>query len=814
MARQILGKVVPTGEDTYDNNRTYDELCIVMYNGQSYISKKETRGNKPDNAEYWQQLVEKPVKGADYFTEADKDEIVNDVTNDATNKYNQAVATGIETFNQNAERKTSDFNDNASEKTDTYNANADSTTQAFTNNANSKTEAYNTNATEKLGTYNSNHTAKLKEYNDNATSKLSAYNTNTVTKTTEYNSNHADKLNAYDTNASNKVDVYNTNADARLEEYNTNADNKIAEYDEHSKELNNKIVSTRNELERLKSNVLNTGEDTDTFIHLEDSAMAELQEIKVDGVLQQNTTTGKNKIDTLAKITNIDGLTITRQENGTLLINGSSAEFAVSDAVKAQALEAGTYTMSVKLNNTEIKANVYYRTGDNQNQIYKYKDNTPLTLTFDTNFTITRIQPYFNASTYNNAILSIQLEEGSAPTDYEPYTGQPSPNPDFPQEIKTITGSLKITSCGKNLFNFDNMLDNMAWNENGLVGNSLAIAVNKHQDIHSSAITFSVDFNQNSGTQGRLLVYDKNKTLISNNTIVTFPFTKVFESNAKYYTYYFLKNQIPINSKIQLELSNTASEYENYVESQIQANLPENEFIGKLDETHKDILRAEYFSEEGQYHLMLDKKIGKYVLNGSEYWDGGNYASNNSNYVYLFTAANSSNMSNVNLNGLSVHFKPISKSGVINISSSINHDCFSNNSNDSDKIRIMIHKDKISNLSSVTTRIASFRTWLSNNNDTQYFVLKTPYTLDLGAIDMPMSYKDITNIFTDSNLLPTINARYYRVFDKTIQNAQINEKTLKQEITDLNTTVSALDNRLKALETKTVEEPTESEGTV
>ena len=140
MARQILGKVVPTGEDTYDNSRTYDELCIVMYNGQSKKKKKETRGNKPDNTEYWQQLVEKPVKGTDYFTEVDKDEIVNDVTNDATNNYNQAVATGIETFNQNAERKTSDFNDNASEKTDTYNANADSTTQAFTNNANSKTD--------------------------------------------------------------------------------------------------------------------------------------------------------------------------------------------------------------------------------------------------------------------------------------------------------------------------------------------------------------------------------------------------------------------------------------------------------------------------------------------------------------------------------------------------------------------------------------------------------------------------------------------------------------------------------------------------
>ena len=50
---------------------------------------------------------------------------------------------------------------------------------------------------------------------------------------------------------------------------------KITEYDEYSQELNNKIVSTRNELERVKNDVLETGTDTDTFVHLEDSAMAE-----------------------------------------------------------------------------------------------------------------------------------------------------------------------------------------------------------------------------------------------------------------------------------------------------------------------------------------------------------------------------------------------------------------------------------------------------------------------------------------------------------------------------------------------------------
>lgn len=787
MARQILGKVVPTGEDTYDNSRTYNELCIVMYNGQSYISKKETRGNKPDNTEYWQQLVEKPVKGADYFTEADKDEIVNDVTNDATNKYNQAVATGIETFNQNAERKTSDFNDNASEKTDTYNANVDSATQAFTDNANSKTEAYNTNATEKLNTYNSNHIAKLKEYNDNASSKLSAYNTNTVAKTTEYNSNHTSKINAYNSNASSKVDIYDANADKRLEEYNDNTDNKIAEYDEHSKELNNKIVSIGNDYRMVKDQLLYTGEDTDTFIHVEDSAMAEMKEIKVDGVCEQNTTTGKNLFDENNSTHNLV------LENGDITAN---AAWNMSNYIEV----SGNTDYVVKRNDTTSTSQSFILIEfDADKKIIKRNvqgvRNTNIPYTITTTDT-TRYLIFNYNNTYNNTML--QLEKGSTPTDYEPYTGgQPSPSPDYPQEIKTITDSLKVTSCGKNVFNFNNILDNMAWNENGLVANSLTIAINKHQDIHSSAITFSVDFNQNSGTQGRLLVYDKNKTLISNNIIATFPFTKVFESNAKYYTYYFLKEQIPMNSKIQLEPSNTASEYEPYVESLITANLPEGEFIGKLDDTYKDTLRTQYFPEEGQYHLMLDKIIGHKNFNDASsilYFElQGDYFLFQISMDYMPTTKMISN-----------NFVNKTNFGTQYSYESIYRGAYGNNA-----FQFKIKKERVTSYDN--NGALSF---IKNSNTDVYYALKAPKTIDLGVIDMPMSYKDITNIFTDSNLLPSITAKYYRVFDKTIQNAQINDKTLKQEITDLNATVSALDTRLKALEAKTVEEPTESEGTV
>lgn len=55
-----------------------------------------------------------------------------------------------------------------------------------------------------------------------------------------------------------------------------------------------------------------------------------------------------------------------------------------------------------------------------------------------------------------------------------------------------------------------------------------------------------------------------------------------------------------------------------------------------------------------------------------------------------------------------------------------------------------------------------------------YYVTIKPYTIDLGPIEMPLTYNEITNIFTDSDLLPKINATYYRNFKQTIKNINNN----------------------------------------
>lgn len=87
--QQILGKVGVVSKGEYNGATRYTKLDIVKYNGQSYMALAETIGNLPTNTEYWQLLVEKPVKGIDYYTAQEQAEMVQDVITDITPTLNQ-----------------------------------------------------------------------------------------------------------------------------------------------------------------------------------------------------------------------------------------------------------------------------------------------------------------------------------------------------------------------------------------------------------------------------------------------------------------------------------------------------------------------------------------------------------------------------------------------------------------------------------------------------------------------------------------------------------------------------------------------------
>ena len=55
MSAQDLGKITVTTNGDYNAATTYEKLCLVRYEGATYVSKQTTTGNTPSaSSQYWQ----------------------------------------------------------------------------------------------------------------------------------------------------------------------------------------------------------------------------------------------------------------------------------------------------------------------------------------------------------------------------------------------------------------------------------------------------------------------------------------------------------------------------------------------------------------------------------------------------------------------------------------------------------------------------------------------------------------------------------------------------------------------------------------
>lgn len=403
----------------------------------------------------------------------------------------------------------------------------------------------------------------------------------------------------------------------------------------------------KNNLDRLKDNVLEVGEASDSFINVQDSAWAELQELSVDGVCKQQTTTGKNLLPNKIQSKTVNGITCTNNNDGTITLNGTTtAKTYLTPSSKdfiSLSLD-GNYTFSANTYN-----NLGYSLYHGSAELFFW--DTKSDKTFSATGSFDNVRPQINIEsgvTLNNVIVKFQLEKGSTSTEYEPYTeGQATPSPDYPQEIKTITDSLSMTS--------------------------------------------------NNG---------KNET------------------------------------------------EENYLESVITANLPEGEFIGKLNDTYKDTLKVVY-KEDGKHHLVLNKIISKTVLNGTQPISYSKVI-NDDKFVAQFNIGTAIKSSSTMISDKFIYMSNGWASNSENISTG-----GSNNN----LLQMKILQSRLEEISS-----NGLTNWLSTHPVEVYYVLNTPYEVNLGIVDMPLSYSGVTNIFTDSDLLPKINAKYYKDFKLSIKN--------------------------------------------
>lgn len=629
--------------------------------------------------------------------------------------------------------------------------------EEYNRNAAAKTEEFNTNATNKTNDFNTNYDNKLKAFNDNTTTKTTDFDSHVTAQTTNFNNN-----------AETATANFNKNVVLQTDEFNKNA----VSYSQGIEENKKNIAATSNELHRLKTDVLETGEVTDTIVSIEDSAWSEMQELSVDGVCKQETTNGKNKLPNNAASKTSNGVTFTKNSDGTIIANGTATVSCFYNIISDNEVPIittnlilsgcplGGTSSSYKLRATYTDSSYSEDIGSS----IKLKDEKVLQIV---TIVITA------GTTCDNLIFKPMISSDVG--EYEPYTGgQPSPSPDYPQDISVLTGDIKLMSCNKNLFDKTDCVDGVALDDNGNLMNNTAYSTSNYRIINSNAsMTVSgMDW-------GRICLYDETETFISlvtNHSTQDVSFNT--PTNARYYR---LSSTIDSLDNIQLEEKSTSSYFEEHQETSIVFDIPDDEFVGYINETYKDTLNVVYKSD-GHYHLMLNKMIGKTILDGSENWVVNETGTDYARYT-------------LTLDDLIATIDKTSKYVISDYFMSSSNNETVNDLADADRICVVSNKRiLIKTINSNLFSLANFKNWLSENNLTIYYGLDEPQTISLGKIDMPLTYNEITNIFTNSGLLPTINAKYYRNFITTIKNLQINEKTLKQELTNIN-------NRLTALET-------------
>lgn len=185
-----------------------------------------------------------------------------------------------------------------------------------------------------------------------------------------------------------------------------------------------------------------------------------LFQLSGDGKSEQVVTTGANLFENKYETQTKNGITLTKNEDGTITLNGtcSSSEtyndFNLIDLFSY----SGEKIASVEVISGSATGLTEWQLTDNNwgNVLFMGIQNNinPNSRQFAEGITYTRSTlRVANNCVCNNLKFGLQIQNGTEVKPYEPYTGgQPSPSPDYEQPINSIEGSLEFADRGKNLF--------------------------------------------------------------------------------------------------------------------------------------------------------------------------------------------------------------------------------------------------------------------------------------------------------------------------------------------------------------------------
>lgn len=404
-----------------------------------------------------------------------------------------------------------------------------------------------------------------------------------------------------------------------------------------------------------------TVEEEGSEITLNNTIGAKLAEVQVDGDTYQTTYAGKNLYNpndswslNLATTPTFDESTQTT----TVAQNTSTSSGTRYARIIIPVIPGGTYTLSAaNITRTEsITHEEYVRAREYRDgaisQVGYSISPTSLSNTFTVADNCTSLYLYLYVGqneTIEGATMTVQelqVNEGAAMA-YEPYTGGiPSPSPDYPQKVHTVTGEQLVKIHGKNLINIPNFtssqqgIDAKGSNQTieltGTAGNTYYPDFRFYANGTYGSRAYRSNVNQIDSSRGfftepnseyKLSIFVEGdtpyaivegfETKVTNNLgLVGGQVITINDSEKLNFVSISISQNVTANIKVrfQIEKSSTATAYEPYQSQSYPISLGSIELC-KIGE-HQD-----YIYKNGN-DWYLHKAIGKYTMPEGKYFLG------------------------------------------------------------------------------------------------------------------------------------------------------------------------------------------------
>lgn len=592
-----------------------DEACPDIYNqiinimSETKALVKEATDKVEINGEYLEKASEKATdaensakKTKEYLNAAEQNKSEVEKLTEQSKKYSESASSSAESASESASNALQSAS-NAKGSADNASVSAkeakDAAVKAGTSESNAKEAENNINSA--VTEFEQTKRESLTEIGNLTTNSKKEISDLTETKKTELNKVNDDITK----NAGELKEAIVNVADAKKEEISQKGLEVLASIPEEFGKVENATLIKPTELE--------------TEINLTDSSDMNIQELHLFGRTEQKTTKGIQLLNLKdAKGGTGEGVTYTVNADGSVARKGTATGYVGNVWLRGAyyentenkeiflILEAGKtyYIKDVVLVNGQVS--VTSKNKVESNYLVTINENE-----YPEGFKVTGIRNPAQTSgkTYNDIIYPI-IAESSTAIEYEEYTGgQPSPNPDYPQEMNCVENPT-VSVAGKNLLVNNaksKQIQNLIYTVNEDKSISVKGTYEVGKDVTESDIYLFGTFNDEGQyvyiPKGR---YSINTISVPNGTYIAREKTKgsiinseniiktLSEQDCYFYSWVFrITKDGTYNSTIypQMEVGNTATEYEPYKE--IQSAQQTCELSGIGDVKDELIVRAD-----------------------------------------------------------------------------------------------------------------------------------------------------------------------------------------------------------------------------